>query len=136
MQLTLFRASDVWSFGVVLWEIAEGKRPYTELSNSEVIKAVCDKGVRLARPERVEVPDELWDLMNKCWDSEENNRPSFNLIYTQLCKIQDKYFSEEELDQDKLNTNEPDTYNNIRQQKEYYNNAQKDYYNNNNNVQH
>jgi len=124
------RASDIWSFGVVLWEIAEGKRPYTELSNSEVIKAVCDKGVRLPRPERVEIPNELWDLMNHCWDSESQNRPTFNQIYSELCKIEDKYFSEEDSKENTIhNTDQQDNYNTNSAQKDYYNTQQKDYYN-------
>lgn len=87
-------ASDVWSFGVVLWEIAEGKRPYPDLSNSEVINAVCDHGVRLPKPQRVEIPDELYKLMLRCWDSEPEKRPSFNDIYSELCKLETQYFSQ------------------------------------------
>ena len=42
--------SDVWSYGVVLWEIFEyGKEPYYELSNKEAIEAVL-AGHRLSRP--------------------------------------------------------------------------------------
>lgn len=43
-------ASDVWSYGVVKWEImAYGERPYWNWSNQDVIKAV-DKGFRLPPP--------------------------------------------------------------------------------------
>lgn len=124
----------MWSFGVVLWEIAEGKRPYPDLSNSEVIKAVCDKGVRLPRPERVQIQDELWDLMNHCWDAEPENRPNFNEIYSQLCKIEDNYFGEAD-EPAKLKsdiTDQQDNYNSGSTNKDYYNNDhQKDYYNTN-----
>ena len=43
-------SSDVWSFGVVAWEVMSyGERPYWNWSNTNVIKAV-DKGFRLLRP--------------------------------------------------------------------------------------
>lgn len=43
-------ASDVWSFGVVMWEvISYGERPYWNWSNQDVMKAV-DKGYRLPPP--------------------------------------------------------------------------------------
>lgn len=44
-------ASDVWSFGIVCWEVmTEGERPYWNWSNQDVIKAV-EQGYRLPRPE-------------------------------------------------------------------------------------
>uniref|UniRef100_A0A8D2MJR4 Tyrosine-protein kinase receptor n=1 Tax=Zonotrichia albicollis TaxID=44394 RepID=A0A8D2MJR4_ZONAL len=52
--------SDVWSFGVVLWEIATlAEQPYQGMSNEQVLRFVMDNGV-LERPENC--PDELWWL--------------------------------------------------------------------------
>ncbi|CAG9832012.1 unnamed protein product [Diabrotica balteata] len=67
--------SDVWSFGVVLWEIATlAEQPYQGYSNGQVLQFVISKG-RLTRPE--ECSDFLYELMRKCWSWRPNDRPSF-----------------------------------------------------------
>ena len=46
-----FRKTDVWSFGVLMWEIVTlGSTPYPGMSGSEVMKRVRE-GVRLEKPE-------------------------------------------------------------------------------------
>ena len=50
--------------GVVIWEIFEfGKRPYTELDNTSVIRQVVG-GLRLNKPDNC--PEDLWDFVTKC----------------------------------------------------------------------
>ncbi|NXQ73969.1 IGF1R factor, partial [Quiscalus mexicanus] len=67
--------SDVWSFGVVLWEIATlAEQPYQGMSNEQVLRFVMDNGV-LERPENC--PDELHELMCLCWQQNPRQRPSF-----------------------------------------------------------
>ncbi|XP_050501064.1 insulin-like growth factor 1 receptor [Diabrotica virgifera virgifera] len=67
--------SDVWSFGVVLWEIATlAEQPYQGYSNGQVLQFVISKG-RLTRPE--ECSDFLYELMRKCWSWRPKDRPSF-----------------------------------------------------------
>jgi len=74
--------SDVWSFGVVLWEIfSRGQQPYSWLSATEVGRFVCG-GKRL--PKLDTIPDPIWELINKCWESEPSNRPSFSVILKTL----------------------------------------------------
>ncbi|KAF6261268.1 serine-threonine/tyrosine-protein kinase catalytic domain-containing protein [Scenedesmus sp. NREL 46B-D3] len=71
-------ASDVWSFGVVLWEIfSNGGEPYAAQSNQEVAHSVLS-GARLARPARY--PSEAYQLMLACWASQPEERPSFTGI--------------------------------------------------------
>ncbi|KAK1171236.1 hypothetical protein AOXY_G5984 [Acipenser oxyrinchus oxyrinchus] len=70
--------SDVWSFGVLLWEIVTlGKQPYPAYSNLEVLHLV-QSGGRLPSP--TNCPDDIYDLMQKCWHKEPNMRPSFRYI--------------------------------------------------------
>ena len=58
-------ASDVWSFGVVLWEMTtHGTEPYPTMSAQEVFSKV-QEGYRLERP--VSCPDFLYRVMQRCW---------------------------------------------------------------------
>ncbi|XP_052004105.1 ephrin type-A receptor 3-like isoform X3 [Xyrauchen texanus] len=78
-------ASDVWSYGIVLWEVMSyGERPYWEMSNQDVIKAV-DEGYRLPPP--MECPATLYQLMLDCWQKDRNNRPKFEHIVSILDKL-------------------------------------------------
>ncbi|KAK7866791.1 hypothetical protein R5R35_004211 [Gryllus longicercus] len=67
--------SDVWSYGVVLWEMATlASQPYQGLSNDQVLRYVIDGGV-MERPENC--PDRLYELMRLCWQYKPGVRPSF-----------------------------------------------------------
>ncbi|XP_030060109.1 ephrin type-A receptor 3 isoform X2 [Microcaecilia unicolor] len=78
-------ASDVWSYGIVLWEVMSyGERPYWEMSNQDVIKAV-DEGYRLPPP--MDCPAALYQLMLDCWQKDRNNRPKFEQIVSILDKL-------------------------------------------------
>ncbi|XP_029167418.1 LOW QUALITY PROTEIN: leukocyte tyrosine kinase receptor-like [Nylanderia fulva] len=67
--------SDVWAFGVLMWEIMSlGEFPYYHKNAINVIGYICE-GNRLSQP--LYCPSTLYQLMQQCW-SEENNRPNFN----------------------------------------------------------
>jgi len=71
-------ASDIWSFGVVMWEIFEfAKVPYPELTNREAIDFVL-KGGRLEKPS--DCPQFVYDVMKSCWEEKPENRPPFKSI--------------------------------------------------------
>nr|XP_046178507.1 ephrin type-A receptor 4-like [Oncorhynchus gorbuscha] len=77
-------ASDTWSYGVVMWEVMSyGERPYWDMSNQDVIKAI-DEGYRLPPP--MDCPVCLHQLMLDCWQRDRIHRPSF----TQILNILDK----------------------------------------------
>ncbi|ESO86647.1 hypothetical protein LOTGIDRAFT_128734, partial [Lottia gigantea] len=76
--------SDVWSFGVVMWEIySEGRSPYLtpKRENVEHLKAVCS-GERLQKSS--DWPDFIQTLMDKCWQIDAKDRPSFVDIVKEL----------------------------------------------------
>ncbi|GFT72203.1 hypothetical protein NPIL_682911 [Nephila pilipes] len=74
--------SDIWSFGVVLWEIFSfGKQPWYELSNHEVIQQVTAQKV-LPRPPNC--PEEIYHLMLACWKTRPQERLIMKEIYAQL----------------------------------------------------
>ncbi|XP_047453424.1 NT-3 growth factor receptor-like [Mugil cephalus] len=64
--------SDVWSFGVILWEIfTYGKQPWFQLANNEVIECIT-QGRVLERPRLC--PKEVYDMMLGCWQREPQQR--------------------------------------------------------------
>ncbi|XP_016074590.1 PREDICTED: ephrin type-A receptor 2 [Miniopterus natalensis] len=78
-------ASDVWSYGIVMWEVMTyGERPYWELSNHEVMKAI-NEGFRLPTP--MECPSAIYQLMMQCWQQERARRPKFADIVSILDKL-------------------------------------------------
>uniref|UniRef100_K9INJ6 Ephrin type-A receptor 1 n=1 Tax=Desmodus rotundus TaxID=9430 RepID=K9INJ6_DESRO len=80
-------ASDVWSFGIVMWEVLSfGDKPYGEMSNQEVMKSIED-GYRLPPP--VDCPAALYELMKNCWAYDCGRRPSFHQLKTHLEQLLD-----------------------------------------------
>ncbi|XP_059837373.1 ephrin type-A receptor 7 isoform X3 [Hypanus sabinus] len=78
-------ASDVWSYGIVMWEVMSyGERPYWDMSNQDVIKAI-EEGYRLPAP--MDCPPGLHQLMLDCWQQERSERPKFDQIVGILDKM-------------------------------------------------
>ncbi|XP_008184482.1 ephrin type-B receptor 1-B isoform X4 [Acyrthosiphon pisum] len=78
-------ASDVWSFGIVVWEVMSyGERPYWNWSNQDVIKSI-EKGYRLPAP--MDCPETIYQLMLDCWQKERTHRPMFMSIVKTLDKL-------------------------------------------------
>ncbi|XP_016103496.1 insulin-like growth factor 1 receptor [Sinocyclocheilus grahami] len=74
--------SDVWSFGVVLWEIATlAEQPYQGMSNEQVLRFVMEGGL-LDKPDNC--PDMLFELMRMCWQYNPKMRPSFQEIISSI----------------------------------------------------
>uniref|UniRef100_A0A0M3ISH6 Non-specific protein-tyrosine kinase n=1 Tax=Ascaris lumbricoides TaxID=6252 RepID=A0A0M3ISH6_ASCLU len=78
-------ASDVWAFGVTLWEMfSYGEEPWAGYRGAEVL-AKTEAGERLARPQRCS--NELYDLMASCWHLKAEERPRFSLLKSLLGDI-------------------------------------------------
>ncbi|KAJ8290130.1 hypothetical protein GJAV_G00009030 [Gymnothorax javanicus] len=77
--------SDIWSFGVVLWEIfTYGKQPWYQLSNSEAIECIT-QGRELERPRTC--PKEVHLLMQGCWQREPQQRLVIKDIHSRLVAL-------------------------------------------------
>jgi len=76
---------DVWSFGIVLWEIFSfAAIPYGGMTNRDTIDYVLT-GRKLSRPDKC--PKELYELMCKCWKRNSDKRPDFLEIFESIQNI-------------------------------------------------
>ena len=79
--------SDVWSFGIVLYEIiTHGHVPYPGMNNAQVRKQIA-QGYRMSQPEGC--PNQLYNIMLHCWREEPANRPRFETLQWQLEELED-----------------------------------------------
>uniref|UniRef100_A0A8C9VPH4 Mitogen-activated protein kinase kinase kinase n=1 Tax=Scleropages formosus TaxID=113540 RepID=A0A8C9VPH4_SCLFO len=73
---------DVWSFGVVLWELLTGEIPYKDVDSSAIIWGVGNNSLQLPVPDSC--PDGFKILLQQCWNHKPRNRPSFRQILLHL----------------------------------------------------
>jgi tyrosine-protein kinase len=73
-------ASDVWSYGIVLWEMySYGKQPYGTKTSVETVEYI-EAGHRLPQPEWA--TNDVYDYMLKCWQHDPNQRPDFAELFS------------------------------------------------------
>lgn len=74
--------SDVWSFGIVLYEIiTRGRVPYPSMNNQEVLAQV-EHGYRMPAPNNC--PPALYEIMYQCWEKDPQRRPTFQTLKWKL----------------------------------------------------
>uniref|UniRef100_A0A3B5KFI4 Mitogen-activated protein kinase kinase kinase n=1 Tax=Takifugu rubripes TaxID=31033 RepID=A0A3B5KFI4_TAKRU len=73
---------DIWSFGVVLWELLTGEIPYKDVDSSAIIWGVGSNSLHLPVPSTC--PDGFKILMKQTWQAKPRNRPSFRQILLHL----------------------------------------------------
>ncbi|CAC5401878.1 Mast/stem cell growth factor receptor kita [Mytilus coruscus] len=77
--------SDVWSYGIVLWEIfSMGETPYPDIKGPRLPDWLRQNN-RMAKPEYCD--DTFYKMMKKCWQYDPNKRPNFKKLNTDLAKM-------------------------------------------------
>uniref|UniRef100_A0A8C6JUE1 Tyrosine-protein kinase n=1 Tax=Melopsittacus undulatus TaxID=13146 RepID=A0A8C6JUE1_MELUD len=80
--------SDVWAFGVLMWEVYSlGKMPYERFNNSETTEHVI-QGLRLYRPQQAS--ERVYTIMYSCWHEKPEERPTFSALLAGIRDITDE----------------------------------------------
>ncbi|XP_066540635.1 mitogen-activated protein kinase kinase kinase 10 [Hoplias malabaricus] len=80
------KSSDVWSFGVLLWELLTGEVPYREIDALAVAYGVAMNKLTLPIPSTC--PEAFAQLLGECWSPNPHGRPSFSSIMKRLQAIE------------------------------------------------
>ena len=99
--------SDVWSYGVVLWEIFSlGDTPYPGVELNDVRYKVVREGLRLKRPEHA--LDCVYEVMQKCQNDDPFLRPTFSELTECFQRIEDDYRNGKL--HNNISSNDPNTF--------------------------
>jgi hypothetical protein len=91
MNNTLNR-SDVYSFGIICWELATRDQPFSEYakkypSRHKIVHAIIHEELRPTFPENSQCPQSFMQLTQRCWSGDPKKRPPFHEVVKELISI-------------------------------------------------
>ncbi|GES88055.1 kinase-like domain-containing protein [Rhizophagus clarus] len=94
-KYSLSKKSDVYSIGVLLWEISSGRPPFKErlTSDSSDLIVQIQKGLREVPIS--DTPSAYVDLYTKCWNGEPDNRPTIHQVVTKLKELKENKINDD-----------------------------------------
>jgi len=96
MRRVYSKKSDVWSFGVLLYEVwTLGMIPYYLIADDREVARLVTQGERLSQPDNC--PQQVYAIMQDCWKSAQKDRPSMPELQTSLQEV----FTQESLEEAK-----------------------------------
>ena len=78
--------SDVWSYGMLIWEVITGKEPFSDSTNDTAIERI-KAGLLMPRSEHC--PETFYDIMLRCWKQDPVTRPTFEAVADLLDHVGD-----------------------------------------------
>ena len=86
---------DVFSFGMILYELATGERPYSDLKSDQVIHQIKNQKRPIINQR---IPKKAAKLIEECWDDNPSKRPSFESIFQQFYNNRGLFSNNDELE--------------------------------------
>ncbi|GBC04288.1 hypothetical protein RclHR1_00560015 [Rhizophagus clarus] len=85
MQMEKLKKSDIFSIGVLFWELSSGKKPFADIKYDSSLAERIAHGLREKIIE--ETPEEYSDLYSKCWDNDPDKRPTIQEVVSTLAPM-------------------------------------------------
>ena len=81
--------TDVWAFGVTMWEIftLAKERPYSDMEDLEVVNDAIEKEQRTFLQQPQHCPDDVFEVMMRCWASDPKDRATFEELHAMLYQL-------------------------------------------------
>ncbi|KAL0578823.1 Rho guanine nucleotide exchange factor [Marasmius crinis-equi] len=82
------KASDIYAYGCVCYEIFTGRHPFPELPNETAVTLAVNQGKQPSRPvEAKKLTDLMWALMEKCWAATPSSRPDAGRVVDEIVEM-------------------------------------------------